>query len=152
MVRGAGAHLNTPPSAPTQGVGPAPRHGAGGACTCAGDAVAPRMTIAAAKPSIRFIGVTPRQSEARDDNTVAVTARVSREPTKYSARPTTAKIAATRTSAHGLLEISQRPSAIAPAEISGPAGAENELCGSPVLRRMTGSAAHVAMYATRRTI
>src|SRR5262249_31691364 len=31
IVRGAGAHLYTPPSVPTQGVGPAPRHGVWGA-------------------------------------------------------------------------------------------------------------------------
>ena len=31
----AAGHLITPPSLPTHGVGPAPRHGAGGGCTCA---------------------------------------------------------------------------------------------------------------------
>src|SRR5678810_133554 len=35
VAAGDDGHLITPPSLPTHGVGPAPRHGAGGGCTCA---------------------------------------------------------------------------------------------------------------------
>src|SRR6266478_3227842 len=37
-----------PPSEPTHGVGPAPRHGAGGGCTCAPTVMAPNNTMHAA--------------------------------------------------------------------------------------------------------
>src|SRR5260221_6521535 len=39
-VFGAGGQLKIPPSAPTHGVGPAPRHGAGGTAGPCADAVA----------------------------------------------------------------------------------------------------------------
>ncbi len=36
-----------PPSEPTQGVGPAPRQGAGGGCTCAKSVIATKLANAA---------------------------------------------------------------------------------------------------------
>src|SRR5262249_52316614 len=44
-VRAVGAHLYTPPSAPTQGVDPAPRHWACGTCA---DITTARLTLIAA--------------------------------------------------------------------------------------------------------
>src|SRR5215472_14920298 len=48
IVLAAGGQLKIPPSAPTQGVGPAPRHGAGGAAGPCADAMDANRTRTAA--------------------------------------------------------------------------------------------------------
>src|ERR1043166_5393265 len=59
IVRAAGAHLKTPPSVPTHGVGPAPRHAAGGGCTCAETTAIRTTPIAGINARLLFIAGIP---------------------------------------------------------------------------------------------
>jgi hypothetical protein len=59
ISRGAAGHCSTPPSEPTHGVGPAPRHGADGACPCAQSDAAHRKNPLAASMKIRLIAEPP---------------------------------------------------------------------------------------------
>src|ERR1051326_5375359 len=63
MVRGAGGHCKMPPSEPTQGVGPAPRQGAGGGCTWA---VSPAAYRTAAAIRNRYFMLTSRLRSRAD--------------------------------------------------------------------------------------
>src|SRR5215510_1133259 len=66
--------------------------------------------------------------------------------------PRMTAMAPRRSSAHAVFDRSQTPSPTAPAETIHPAGAQKAGAGTSLLCRSAGSATHVTMYVTSRTM